>query len=326
LFILLPPQFYFHLVTHEGFAGTFWEAMRAYAGQLGRVDIEILGTPFNGLGTAPDIENPADGLRQARLVPLLQSEGHSVTDLGDLSGFHFQGVRDPESGIQDLDQWIGLSNALSTRLGAILERGSFPLLLGGDCAMLVGVFSAFAQRDTEVGIVFLDGHADFHTPGTSPGGDPADMELAVLTGRGGEAIVRAAGKDPLLRDDEVVVYGIRAWNHISESDIPVYDSRRMAEMGMKAAVGKGLAGLAPLPLWLHLDVDVLDPKVMPVMYPEPGGLTYDQVREFCRLVWASGRTIGLSVACYHPSLDRDGSAGARLVALLADVLSGRRES
>ena len=284
------------------------------------MNIEILGTPFNGLGAAPEIENPADGLRQAKLIPMLESDGHIVTDLGDLPGFQFQGVRDPETGIQDLDLWIGLSNALSSALEAILERGSFPLLLGGDCAMLVGAFAAFARSHRPVGLVFLDGHADFHTPETSASGDPADMELAVLTGRGAEAIVRAAGKYPLLQDDEVVVYGIRAWDNISESEIPVYDSRRMAEMGVRAAVEKGLASLTGLPLWLHLDVDVLDPAYMPVMYPEPGGLTYNQVREFCGLVWALGRTMGLSVACYHPRLDRDGQAGARLAALLSDVL------
>ena len=129
--------------------------------------IEILGTPFNGLGSPPDIENPADGLRQAKLIPLLESEGHSVTDLGDLSGFQFQEIRDPETGIQDLDLWIDLSNALSSKLEAILERGSFPLLPGGDCSMLVGIFTAFAQRDIQVGLVFLDGHADFHSPETS---------------------------------------------------------------------------------------------------------------------------------------------------------------
>ena len=84
------------------------------------MNIEILGTPFNGLGAAPDIENPADGLRQANLIPLLQSEGDFVTDLGDLSVFQFQGVRDPETGIQDLDLWIALSNGLSSKLAAIL--------------------------------------------------------------------------------------------------------------------------------------------------------------------------------------------------------------
>jgi arginase len=281
--------------------------------------IEILGTPFNGLGSPPDIENPADGLRQAKLVPVLESKGHSVTDLGDLK-FQFQDVRDPETGIKDLDLWIDLSNALSGKLGEILERGSFPLLLGGDCSMLVGIFSAFAHRDMQVRLVFLDGHADFCTPETSASGDPADMELAILTGRGPDRIVRIAGKYPLLQDRDVVVYGIRAWDHISESDIAVYDKRRITEIGVKHAVEEGL-GRWNLPLWLHFDVDVLDPALMPVMFPEPGGLTFEQTLEFLRLVWASGRVIGMSIACYHPRLDRDGNAGVRLVTLLSDVLS-----
>ncbi len=136
--------------------------------------IEVLGTPFNGLGSPPDIENPADGIRQAKLIPLLESKGHSVTDLEDLSGFLFQEIRDLETGIKDFDLRIGLSNALSTKLGTILERQSFPLLLGGDCSMLVGIFSAFAQREKEVGLVFLDGHSDFQSPETSESGDPSE--------------------------------------------------------------------------------------------------------------------------------------------------------
>jgi arginase len=112
--------------------------------------IELLGTPFNDLGSPPDTENPAEGLRLAELVPLLESKEHSVTDHGDLSGFQFQGIRDPETGIKDLDLWVELSNSLSRKLGTILSRGAFPLLLGGDCSMLVGILSSFARRDTEV--------------------------------------------------------------------------------------------------------------------------------------------------------------------------------
>ena len=55
--------------------------------------IEILGAPFNGLGTFPDIENPAESLRQANLMSLLEGSGHIVTDLGDLSRFQ---CRDPK--------------------------------------------------------------------------------------------------------------------------------------------------------------------------------------------------------------------------------------
>ncbi len=285
--------------------------------------IEILGTPFNGLGSPPDIENPADGLRQAKMIPLLESKGHSVIDLGNLSGFQFQEIRDPETGIKDFDLWIDLSNNLSKKLGAILDRQSFPLLLGGDCSMLVGIFSAFAQRDTEVGLIFLDGHADFQSPETSDSGDPADMELAILTGRGPEKITRIAGKYPLLKDEDVVVYGIRAWDQIAESNIWVCDKKRMAESGIKSAVEEGLENFTRrnLPSWLHFDVDVLDPEFMPVMFPEPGGLTFEETREFLSLVRASGRIIGISIACYHPKLDIDLSAGVRLVTLISNVLS-----
>lgn len=285
--------------------------------------IEILGTPFNGLGAPPEIENPADGLRQAKLIQLLESKGHAVTDLGDLSSFQFQEIRDPETGILDFNLWIDLSNDLSRKLVAILDRESFPLLLGGDCSMLVGIFTAFSQRNTEVGLIFLDGHADFYSPETSDSGDPADMELAILTGRGPERITRIAGKYPLLKDEEVVVYGIRAWEHIGASNIEVYDRQRMMENGIKHTVKEGLKNFSQkeLPVWLHFDVDVLDPEFMPVMFPEPEGLTFEEAQEFLYFVWASGRVIGMSIACYHPKLDADGNAGARLVTLVSEVLS-----
>lgn len=284
--------------------------------------VEIIGTPFNGLGTPPDVENPPDGLRRAGLEPSLQKRGHAVTDSGDLHGFQCQDIRDPETGINDFELWLNLSRSLSQSIGAILDRQSFPLVLGGDCRMLVGIFTALAQRKTDVGLVFLDGHADFHTAETSPSGDPADMELAVLTGRGPEQITRLAGKYPLLSDDDVVVFGIRAWDHIQESDIDVYDKQRIVELGIEESVKTGLGSLTQreLPAWLHLDVDVLDPDVMPVMFPEPGGLTLEETQKMLSLVWDSCRIVGLSVACYHPDLDVDGSAGKRIVALISETL------
>jgi arginase len=284
--------------------------------------VEILGTPFNGLGELPDIENPAEGLRQAKLVHLLKANGHNVTDLGDLSGFLCQEIRDPETGINDFDLWLDLSREISQFLGKMLDRQAFPLLLGGDCRMLVGIFAALAQRKTKAGLVFLDGHADFHSPETSPSGDPADMELAILTGRGPERITRIAGNYPLIKDEEVVVYGIRAWDGIESSDIEVYDCQRIKEFGIKHSVKEGLKYFSQkeLPIWLHFDVDVIDPEFMPVMFPEPGGLTFEEAKKFLGLVWASSRVIGMSIACYHPRLDADGKAGARLVTLVSEVI------
>ena len=285
--------------------------------------IEILGTPFNGLGTFPDFENPAEGLRQANLLSVLEAGGHTVTDLGDLSGFQCRDIRDDETGINDFEMWLNLSLEISKRLGAMLDRQTFPLLLGGDCRMLVGIFTALAQRKTETALVFLDAHGDFHSPETSASGDPADMELAILTGRGPERITRMAGKFPLLKDDEVVVYGIRAWDGLEASKIDVYDRQRMLEAGIEHAVKEGLNTISKkqLQVWLHFDVDVIDPEFMPVIYPEPQGLTFEEAQEFLDLVWTSVQVVGLSIACYHPRLDDGGRAGARLTTLISEVLS-----
>ena len=286
--------------------------------------IALLGTPFNGLGSPPHRENPADGLRRAQLVRHLASKGHSVTDMGDLLGFQFLDVRDPETGIRDYRTWVALSERLAEKVGDMIDREAFPLLLGGDCSMLVGILAAFAHKETPVGLVFLDGHADFHSPETSPTGDPADMELAVLTGRGPHEITHVAGKYPLLEEEDVVVYGIRARDGIDGSPIRVYDRQQMAQRGLYAVVTEGLGRFARngLPVWLHFDVDVIDPQFMPVMYPEPDGLTVEETALFMRLVQSGARVVGMSIACYHPDLDADGSAAARLVNLLAEVLSG----
>ncbi len=286
--------------------------------------IEILGMPFNGLGEFPDIENPAEALRQANLMPLLKAGGHTVLDLGDVFGFQCRDVRDDETGINDFEMWLDLSLEISGRVEAMLDRQAFPLLLGGDCRMLIGIFTALAQRKTEAGLVFLDAHGDFHSPATSPSGDPADMELAILTGRGPDRITRIAGKYPLLRDEEVVVYGVRAWDGLEGSSIEVYDRQRVKDDGIEQCVRQGLKHFSQkgLPLWFHFDVDVLDPGLMPVMFPEADGLTFEEVREISDLVWSTGRVTGMSIACYHPRLDEDGRAGARLVTLLSEVFSG----
>jgi arginase len=204
------------------------------------MNIEMFGTPFNGLRDHMGIESPPNGLRRLGIVNALRKTGHTVADLGDLEGFHCQDIRDEETGINDFGLWLDLTQDLSRTVGSVLDRNSFPLVLGGDCRLLVGVMKALIQKKTNAGLVFLDGHADFHTAKTSPSGDPADMELAVMTGRGPDAITHIAGKYPILEDRDVVVYGIRARDHIDESQIKIYDRNLLTRIGVRRGVKEGM--------------------------------------------------------------------------------------
>lgn len=282
---------------------------------------DILGVPFNGDGTAPEVENPAKGLRDAGLIGLLRSRGQEVRDLGDLPIPRCENRRDQETKILNLVAWRGVSERISRKISGILEDTPFLLVLGGDCSILVGIFGAFANHKARVGLVLLDGHTDFRAPTTSSSGEPADIELALLTGRGPKIISAFGGRYPLLRDEDVIAYGFREPDQIATSNILTYDRRRMADLGIERSVTEGLARFAQanIQLWLHFDVDALDPRLMPVNFPEPDGLTLEETREFLSLWLASGKVIGMSVACYHPKLDVDGSAGHRLASLIASA-------
>jgi len=104
------------------------------------------------------------------------------------------------------------ASRLADAVGAVLDEGTFPIVLGGDCTILLGISLALRRRG-RYGLLFLDGHADFYQPEAEPTGEAASMELALVTGRGPDLITDLEGRRPLLRDQDVVVLGFRDAEH-----------------------------------------------------------------------------------------------------------------
>ncbi len=284
----------------------------------------VIGVPFNGIGVSPEQENPARALRDAGLIGLLESRGSCTSDRGDIEIAEFDGYRDETTHVLNMTAWKETSLRLSGTLSEVLDQGTIPIILGGDCGILLGIIGAFSLRGSRVGLVMLDGHTDFRSPESSPSGEAADIPLWVLTGRGPAELSNLYGKEPMLDDSEIVVFGYREPDMIDQSDIVGYDRARIAEMGITQAAQQGLRHLSDqgLDFWLHFDVDVIDPIDMPaVHFPEPGGLSLNEVRTLVEAVMATGKVPGVSVACYHNEVDPDGSSADRLVHLLSDVLT-----
>ncbi len=285
--------------------------------------IRVLGVPFNCDGTPPEKENPAQALRKAGLLAMLQASGNEVDDLGDLSVPPAEGIRDLVSRILNFSAWHNLTGKLANKLYDVIDGDTFTLVLGGDCSILTGIFSALSWWDSRVGLIFVDAHADFLTPETSSTGQPADMELAVITGRGPQAVANWGSHSPIVNDDDVVAFGLRQPDLLRHSRIKVYGRETMLQMGIKQLVDAGLHKFKQehIPVWLHFDVDVLDPDSMPALHPIPGGLSFSETQALLRQTIASGLVLGMSVTCYHPRLDSDGKAGSRLTALIAGCFS-----
>ncbi len=284
--------------------------------------IRILGAPFNGLKSAEGRENPADGLRATGLTARLTEQIDDIEDLGDIDGIDFVERKDPATGILDFVTWRRLVTTVRDRLTGELGDDTFVLVLGGDCALVPGVIAGLSTESAlRTGLVYLDGHADYHTIETSPTGDPGDLVLAALTGRAGIDLPAIAPEFPIIDDSDVAVIGIRSHEQIATSRIPVWDAVEFHRLGHRDTAQQVADVLATCDrLWIHLDVDVFDPSLVPVLYPEPGGLDNDDIAGFLHELARSSRIVGMDVCCYHPDLDQTGHAASQISRLVVEFI------
>jgi len=224
---------------------------------------------------------------------------------------------------------------LAAAVGTALDSERFPIVLGGDCSILLGPMLALRRRG-RFGLVFIDGHADFQHPSDEPNGEVASLDLALATGRGPVMLTDLDGLRPLVRDEDVALVGYRAFGdndhvleeHIRDTAVTVIDLPEVREHGAARAVGKALGPVTRPDVegfWVHLDVDVLDDDLMPAVdYRHPGGLTWEEAKEILRgLLRASGAR-GLEVTIFNPRLDPGGGLARRLSGLITNVIPASR--
>jgi arginase len=237
-------------------------------------------------------------------------------------------LRDPVSGVLNGPEVAAYALALADAVGAVLDTGDVPLVLGGDCSILLGGALAL-RRHGRGGLLFLDGHADFYQPSAEPSGEAASMDLALATGHGPPAVGDLEGRAPLIRAEDAVVVGFRdAEEQARDGSQPLPSALVALDLGAVRAVGaaaaaeRALAHLtrpgAPEHFWVHVDADVLDDAIMPAVdYRQPGGLSPNELTTLLAVAMATGRVAGVEVTIYNPALDPDGTAGAALTGALA---------
>ncbi|MBV2153351.1 arginase family protein [Kitasatospora sp. SUK 42] len=218
---------------------------------------------------------------------------------------------------------------LGEAVRAALAASRFPVVLGGDCSILLGCLLG-ARRDGRCGLVHLDGHSDFRHPGnsdvaTSPSlGTAAGMDLALATGRGEPLLTEWPAVDgPLVADEDVCQIGDRE----SEEIPPVtrFTAQEIERIGIAELGGQVTAWLERRGLdrvWLHLDLDVLDERVLPAVdTPGSPGMDFPELGALVSTLVGTGRVVGLDIAIYDPELDPDGVYAAPIVDFLTSTLA-----
>ncbi|MEO3790948.1 arginase family protein [Nonomuraea sp. B10E15] len=277
----------------------------------------ILDAPSN-LGLRPPAAGAVPGcykapwaLRDAGLV-----ERIGAIDAGALVPPRYVATWRPGDGVRNGPAIAAYTRGLAGRVSAIRASGGFPILLGGDCSILLGPALAL-RRSGRYGLAYLDAHADFRHLGNSPHvGSAAGEDLALATGRGDGYLTDIDGLRPYVRDEDVIVLGVRDEEDLRDIEGSGIAYVPGADISLDAA-GKVLVRDELDGFWIHLDVDVLDPSILPAVdSPTPGGLDAGRLTELLRGLLALPGAAGLEVTILDPDLDEDGGQAA----LLADIL------
>lgn len=242
---------------------------------------------------------------------------------------------DQESGVRNAGAIAAYSEKLADRVREAVEKDIIPIVIGGDCSILIG--SALGLRSTgrHYGLFAMDGHHDYMWPENSGTAGAAGMALAIVSGNGHPKLTDIRQLRPYINEEHIYAYGNRDLEPdyvqlIKGSRVHYYDLAAVREQSIHAIISRFLTMIGQSGLdgfWIHLDVDVLDNDIMPcVDSPEPGGLSYLEWEETLKPLIASRYFKGMNITILDPTMDPDNrytrAFSDRLACLLRPAVKG----
>jgi arginase len=211
--------------------------------------------------------------------------------------------RDAETGTLNAQAIASWSPTLANAVEEVLDAQEFPLILGGDCSIVLGSTLALKRRG-RYGLLFIDGHADFYQPEANPNGEAASMDLAFATGHGPDLLTNLEGRGPLVRDEDAFVFAFRDSDEQAEygsQPLPAImgalDLTAVRKLGVDRAARQAVERLTREGLdgfFIHIDADCLSDDIMPAVdYRLPDGLHWTELERTLQIALACGKAVVL---------------------------------
>jgi arginase len=295
--------------------------------------IALIGAPSSAAGFLGGSEKAPAALRAAGLVERLQSAGYEVIDHGDCAVRHFA-EDDENRRARNLKEIVAGLNDLKVRAEVAIKSGALVLVLGGDCAQVIGLLTGARRYYKRISLLWFDRDADLNTPATTPSGRIDGMVVAHVIGKGAPELVRFWGEPPLVREPDVTLFGLERIDAPEQEFLNKSPMRRVsaADVQAKGAAEAARATLTQMhadarQVVLHLDTDAIAQEEFPaVNVPGSGGLNFAAVRGAMIEFVKNPNLLGLDVAQYNPDKDSDGAGAKKLVDLLVEALTARLEA
>ena len=303
-------------------------------GKADRKSIVLLDAPSN-LGLRPPRQGHEPGVW--RLPQALRAHGLpdrvQAQEAGTVARLSYSPEANAATGFRNGPRIADYSRQLADRIGVLVDEKRFPLVLGGDCSILLGGTLALRRRG-RYGLCFIDGHNDFsyaRDPKWRGSYSAAGLDLALATGHGPDALTSLDRLKPYVREEDVAALGVQydaednSFFDVASfrnSRITTFEADTIRARGAKKCAEKALAHVTRPELkgfWVHLDADVLHESIMPAVdSPNENGITFAQLTDLLRVLLASSHAIGMEVTIFDPELDPKGEYAAALVEALAN--------
>ncbi len=295
--------------------------------------IALIGACSSAAAFLSGTEKAPQALRAAGLVEKLQNIGYEVNDLGDCPPRLFADDEEHRRA-RNLPAIVAGLNDLKVHAEVAIKSGALVLVLGGDCAQVIGLLTGARRYYKHLNLFWMDRDADLNTPASTPSGRIDGMVVASIIGRGAPELVRFWGETPLVREPDVLLFGLDRVDppeqeFLAKSPLRYVYAADIQKKGAAASTRDALAHLHTdsRDFILHVDTDIIAQEEFPaVNVPGSGGLSFEEVRQSLREVLSQKTLLGFDVAQYNPDRDPDGSSAQKLVDLLVDGLRARFEA
>ena len=295
--------------------------------------IALIGAPSSAAAFSIGSEKSPGALRAAGLVERLQAAGYEVIDHGDCAP-HLFADDEEHRRARNLPAIVAGLNDLKLRAELAVKSGALVLVLGGDCAQVIGLLAAARRYHHHLSLLWFDRDADVNTPASTPSGRIDGMVVAHILGRGAPELVRFWGESPLVREPDITLFGLERLDPPEQEYLAKSPMRHnyAGDIQFKGGAKAAQNALAQMhadahDFVLHLDTDVIAEEDFPaVNVPGSGGLRFEDVRAAFIEFVKHKNLLGFDVAQYNPDKDPEGGGAKRLVDLLAEALAARLQA
>ncbi|WP_239724391.1 arginase [Mammaliicoccus sp. R-M62] len=275
--------------------------------------IEIIGAPTAFGQRKLGVNFGPDALRYAGLIERIEDIGHEVIDKGNVQSpvLDMKKYKSEQKGLRNLEEVIAFSNNLYESVNETVEKGHFPLILGGDHSLSIGSIAGISKHYENLGVIWYDAHGDLNTLESSPSGNIHGMPLRALIGEGDEALTNIGGYKNKVKPENVVLIGMRDLDegekkYIKEAGILTYTMADIDRLGMGQVISETIEYLKDKPDGIHLslDVDALDPVETPGTGTiVPGGATYRESHLAMEMLHESKLIVSADLVEVNPLID-----------------------